>query len=126
MNRAICCVTGIYIRTLVTNIARTFLIQRDNWIKIVRNTISSPFFRPEEKRLLPVFVVKPRNDHGAANGKTEIVLFVRGYNTFLIETRRIEHVIADKVIRIAVKSAGTGLGFHFNRSGTVLAILRAV
>ena len=47
-------------------------------------------------------------------------------DAILEERRRIEHVVADKFVGVAVELIGARLGLHFDRAGTVLAVLCAV
>jgi hypothetical protein len=95
-------------------------------VKGVRQTISAPFFGPEEEGFGFVLVINIGNVDGAAEGKSEIVLMIRRRNALFIPRRRVEHVVADKFIGVAVESVGPRFGFDLDCAGAVLAILRAV
>src|SRR5262249_16297443 len=79
----------------------------------------------EEECLVLVLVVNVRNVERPADGVPVIVLLIFGHRA-LEKIARVEGIVADELIDIAVEAAGAGLGLELDRSRPVAAILGTV
>src|SRR5437870_5053618 len=70
-----------------------------------------PFFADKEEGFLPVGIVMIGNDHGAADGESEVVLLERCFLAAREEVGRVQGVIAKIVERGTVKFGGPGFRF---------------
>src|SRR5215467_8121180 len=73
-----------------------------------------------------------RNVNGTADGVAVVMLLELGNGQCWIgflaveEVQSVEGVVAAEVVDVAVKALATGLGFDFNGTGSVAAVLSAV
>src|SRR5207244_7968049 len=85
-----------------------------------------PFFADKEESLLPVGIVMIGNDHGAADGESEVVLLERCFLAAREEVGRVQGVIAKIVERRAMKFGGPGFRFDGNHGVASHTVFRAV
>ena len=86
--------------------------------------------RVEEERLVPA-VVEMRYHHRSAHGKAEVVVAERGCRgngrgQFVEVVVRVEHVVAEELVRSAVEVVGARFGHHVDLPAGAPAILRLV
>ncbi len=120
------------VRTNIAEVARTLGAVRYLHVEGVGNTIAPPFLRPEEKCLFLFLVVNAGDIYRTADGIAKIVLLIwwdhagaTGGNAVEV-VLSVEQVVAHELIGVAVECAGAALGFDFDGTGSIAAILRAV
>ncbi len=88
--------------------------------------------RPEEEGLLFFLVVQSGNEYWTADRVSEIVLLIWSNNAGAARfsavevVLRVEHVVAHKLVGIAVERLRSALRFNFDCTRSVAAVLRAV
>src|SRR5438552_12324839 len=92
-----------------------------------RILLPAPFFGEEKESLFLVAVVMIRDEYRPADGVTEVMLFIGSFGLgevgAFIPGAGIENVVAEVFKGAAVERAATGLGFDFDGSRGVTAIL---
>src|SRR4029077_16332966 len=83
--------------------------------------------RPEEKCLVAILVVQAGNVDGTADGVAEVVFLVLGDRVTGVEIIvGVEGIVAQELVGVAVEGVCPRLGFNFDRTGTIAAVLGAV
>ena len=105
----------VWSRAKIAEITAALGQRWDRQVKcLARDEILAPFFGPEKERLLLLFVVMPGNINRSADGVTVVVLFVFRHDTALEPCGRIERIVPDELVHVAVESVSAGFGLDFN------------